>query len=547
MGDSKTLIDFLKWGYTTYPAEHTVLMFNDHGGNGLGGLCFDPYYNDDCITINELEYSLAQTKKYMKNQLDLIGFDVCSAGSVEYANAVAPYAKYMLASPEYITAYGFDNGYALNKIIANPEITPLELGDAYVDGFMENFKHYSIKGAKSTAVVYDLGALDDFMVEMNNIFKQAYEYVGKNISNIKSFHKGVVNGWIYSSQTQVDIRMYLLNISKKVDTTKAINLLKDVYCKYCYGGSIPKDCGMLSICYNGGEFGCGGLNKMRNLTFSPYYLKLIELTSHVLNQRDIDTFVEYDWNNSKYFYEDNFEFMNYLNYKTNTREEILSIINSNSDYVSAGFIQNWVDNIDEKPVDARPVSDTVKASVDSDNKLVAKVTENGEDIESAYNTIYADIQGTTVCLGDNADATYNQETSEVTTNFNGEWLTLGDGQLLTTYILQKQEDFTDYIIPVQANEKESSLYVRVTKDSIDIEGISFEPRNNSFSGRMCPITEGITITPIYDVWNEEEKTYDTVYGEEYSYATIVDNMLGTVLCSKPMKFTMIDKKISFTE
>ena len=322
---------------------------------------------------------------------------------------------------------------------------------------------------------------------------------------------------------------------------------------------------MLSICYNGGEFGCGGFYKMRNLTFSPYYLKLIELTSHVLNQRDIDTFVEYDWNNSKYFYEDNFEFMNYLNYKTNTREEILSIINSNSDYVSAGFIQNWVDNLDEKPVDARPVSDTVKASVDSDNKLVAKVTENGEDIESAYNTIYADIQGTTVCLGDNADATYNQETSEVTTNFNGEWLTLGDGQLLTTYILQKQEDFTEYIIPVQANEKESSLYVRVTKDSIDIEGISFEPRNNSFSGRMCPITEGIAITPIYDVWNEEEKTYDTVYGEEYSlkgtddvlytylengeysYATIVDNMLGTVLCSKPMKFTMIDKKIKFTK
>ena len=125
----------------------------------------------------------------MKNQLDLIGFDVCSAGSVEYANAVAPYAKYMLASPEYITAYGFDNGYALNKIIANPEITPLELGDAYVDGFMENFKHYRINGAKSTAVVYDLGALDDFMVEMNNIFKQAYEYVGKNISNIKSFIK----------------------------------------------------------------------------------------------------------------------------------------------------------------------------------------------------------------------------------------------------------------------------------------------------------------------------------------------------------------------
>ena len=69
-------------------------------------------------------------------------------------------------------------------------------------------------------------------------------------------------------------------------------------------------------------------------------------------------------------------------------KELRVDINSNSDYVSAGFIQNWVDNIDEKPVDARPVSDTVKASVDSDNKLVAKVTENGEDIESAYNNTF---------------------------------------------------------------------------------------------------------------------------------------------------------------
>ena len=32
---------------------------------------------------------------------------------------------------------------------------------------------------------------------------------------------------------------------------------------------------------------------------------------------------------------------------------------------------------------------------------------------------------------------------------------------------------------------------------------------------------------------------------EYSYATVVDDMLGTVLYSNPMKFTMKDKKIEF--
>ena len=56
MGDAKTFSDFLEWGLKTYPAEHTMLIMSDHGGPGTGGLCYDPYYDNDCITINELEY-----------------------------------------------------------------------------------------------------------------------------------------------------------------------------------------------------------------------------------------------------------------------------------------------------------------------------------------------------------------------------------------------------------------------------------------------------------------------------------------------------------
>ena len=36
---------------------------------------------------------------------------------------------------------------------------------------------------------------------------------------------------------------------------------------------------------------------------------------------------------------------------------------------------------------------------------------------------------------------------------------------------------------------------------------------------------GMKFIPIYDVWNEEENTYDTEYGEEYTY-----NVVNCITC-----------------
>ena len=60
-------------------------------------------------------------------------------------------------------------------------------------------------------------------------------------------------------------------------------------------------------------FGKGALNISRNLTFSPYYMNLLELNSHMLVNRTLDKYVKYDWTKSDYFYEDTFDFMNYSN------------------------------------------------------------------------------------------------------------------------------------------------------------------------------------------------------------------------------------------
>ena len=39
-GKSDTLADFLKWSAAAYPAENTGLIFWDHGGGSISGVCF---------------------------------------------------------------------------------------------------------------------------------------------------------------------------------------------------------------------------------------------------------------------------------------------------------------------------------------------------------------------------------------------------------------------------------------------------------------------------------------------------------------------------
>ncbi len=53
------------------------------------------------------------------------------------------------------------------------------------------------------------------------------------------------------------------------------------------------------------------LNNYRNVAFSPYYFKYIERSAHYMEKRNFDNYKDYSWETSKYFYEENFDFLNY--------------------------------------------------------------------------------------------------------------------------------------------------------------------------------------------------------------------------------------------
>ena len=101
-GNADTFADFLTWGVKNYPADHYMLVFWDHGGGSLAGVCQDEL-DGDALSLPELQSGIANAGV----TFDVVGFDTCLMATLETAQMLAPYADYMVASEEVEPACGW--------------------------------------------------------------------------------------------------------------------------------------------------------------------------------------------------------------------------------------------------------------------------------------------------------------------------------------------------------------------------------------------------------------------------------------------------------
>jgi hypothetical protein len=93
MSDRMTLRDFLGFGMQKYPAEHYMLIINDHG-KGWKGLCYDTLTNPDGNWMSLPDFSFALSGFWF----DIIWFYTPSMATVEAAYQIKDRGKYMIAS-----------------------------------------------------------------------------------------------------------------------------------------------------------------------------------------------------------------------------------------------------------------------------------------------------------------------------------------------------------------------------------------------------------------------------------------------------------------
>jgi hypothetical protein len=154
MGDPATLVDFVNWAKTDYPASNYALILWDHGGGWrkskeelwkerkqgkkeeliFKAVCWDDTNGGDCLYMAEVKSALSSS-----GGAHLIGFDACLMGMVEVAYEIKDYGQVMVGSEEVEPGPGWPYHTIMSDLTGNPSWTPSQLGSAIVDRYYESY------------------------------------------------------------------------------------------------------------------------------------------------------------------------------------------------------------------------------------------------------------------------------------------------------------------------------------------------------------------------------------------------------------------------
>ena len=149
MADGQTLVDFVVWAAENYPADKYVLIMSDHGIGWPGGWSDpDPRTAPDNslpitaalgndLYLMEIDQALSDIRAQTDiDQFELIGMDACLMGGLEIFSALAPHARYAVASQEVEPALGWAYAGFLEELASNPGINGGDLGRLIVDSYI---------------------------------------------------------------------------------------------------------------------------------------------------------------------------------------------------------------------------------------------------------------------------------------------------------------------------------------------------------------------------------------------------------------------------
>ena len=166
MGDPQTLIDFVTWGITAFPADHYFLVLWDHG-IGWQGVVID---GSDYLTTEELGTALDAATSVTGRRVDVLGNDACRM-TLEIMYQLRSYVDVFVGSEKDEPLEGWPYDTVLTRLAADPAMQPPELAtslvDAYVDSYVNQTPYSVTLSAVSSASLAPLAdALDAFSAEL---------------------------------------------------------------------------------------------------------------------------------------------------------------------------------------------------------------------------------------------------------------------------------------------------------------------------------------------------------------------------------------------
>jgi hypothetical protein len=138
LGNPATLLDFLQWGLTSFPANRYALILGDFGG-GWQGCCLDTDIGipgeSDHLSLTDLDQALAAASATTGNRFEVIAFSAGLMSQVDVLRMLQPYAAYTVASPSLLPGSVWDYQQVIATLTADPNMASAQFARELVTSF----------------------------------------------------------------------------------------------------------------------------------------------------------------------------------------------------------------------------------------------------------------------------------------------------------------------------------------------------------------------------------------------------------------------------
>ena len=497
MAESSQLADFLKWGTENYQADKNALILWNHGGGSISGVCFDETTtkdgNTDSLSLKEIDEALSQVTSE-DNKFELIGFDACLMGTVEAANMLSKHAKYMVGSQETEPGCGWSYTPIGQYLTETPDADGSDLGTVICDSYLEGCNAIE-QGNDVTLSVIDLSMIGEVNSAIDEHFKQIYENSGDMLNVVDLVRKAEYaenfggNNKNEGYTNMIDLSALIDSSYDLSDSSEDVKTAISNAVIYSVGGDAHAGaCGLSTFYPYGLTDGSTELSIFNDVSVSTYYMALInKLVYAMFSNGDMSGF------DDSALFEQGTEAN--VEYADDIKEE------------ESKFIK-----FEEPPI------------LNDDGTYYCKLTEEalGYTVDAQGALLIADPDTEDMLmLGFSNDCIeMDWDNGDVNDKFDGTWFCLGDGQFLSVYPTERNDDYAVYSSPIKLNGEEVFLHIKYDFGTAQAEimGVCEAIDASGAASRdTIVLSKGDKIVPLYLAQAGNSEELETIDGDEFVF------------------------------
>ena len=515
MGDPNTLANFLAWGIKNYPAEHMAVIMWDHGGGSINGVCFDERNNYDSLSLREVDAAFAAAYTQMWDKFEFVGFDACLMSTLEAANVLASYAKYMIASQESEPANGWEYSTIMEYLAKNPTTDGKALGKVICDSYLGSLDRNS-KGFATLACV-DLGQIDDLVQDFYRFSQEMYA-AGEDQKTLAAMSRGISkvdnyggNNWREGYSNMVDLGGIVDACASVTPSAADVKASLHKAVTYQIRGTYHAAANGLSTYYPLKIQNAKELSVFQSIAPNPSYLSYVDRLAHGATYNGGSQYTQYT--NDPIFGEGGL-----WSWLTGTPQQVQQQVDQ-----QAEDHWNYVDDHSDNASSSSQITFATKPQVDNEGTYWFQLDQNGIDNAAVVSGMVYETSADgkdLIALGETYDVQGDWSTGRFNDAFDGYWLSLPDGQNLCLNVVDKNSDFVIFTAPIILNGKECYLRLqqRLSDYKVSVVGAWNGVSTNGMIDRnIVSIKRGDKIVPLYNAFTPEQGVSTNSYeGEEYT-------------------------------